>query len=190
MINTEQKIQSIIDKMHEIFRASVGANNRAKYMRENSIPDNIDWSFSLSADDIIQNKIPPRVAGCTGRAKVFCKLATDVCLPCYVVTTANYADWMRARAGYPNIINGHQIIAVEIDGALRAFGPGREKLEWIPGTVAPGHFINAIRNRPAYLITAIVPRDEFGGCNTYQKLRNLYTSGTIENSGFMIKPYI
>lgn len=190
MTNLEQQIQSLIDKMHAMFRNTVGPNDRAQYMRQNNVPNNIDWSFSLTADDIINKKIPPRVAGCTGRAKVFCKLAIDAGLSCYVVTTANYEDWRRARAGRHNIINGHQIIAVEIDGTLRAFSPGRETLEWISGAVVRGYFINAVRNRPPYLITAIIPRDDFSKCNTYQKLRNLYTSGTIENSEFIIKPNV
>lgn len=188
MTPLESKIQSIIDKMHSIFHDAVGPNDRAEYMRENNITGGIDWSFSLSADDIINQKIPPRVAGCTGRAKVFCKLAAAVDLPCYVVATANYEDWLRAESGRPNIINGHQIIAVEIDGALRAFSPGRERLEWISGDVIPGHFITAVRNKPKNLITAVVPGDVFAKCDTYQKLRNLYTSGAMDCADFTITP--
>ncbi len=174
--------------MHAIFRRAIGTDDRVKYMRENNIKGDIDWSFSLSADDIIDRKIPPRVAGCTGLAKVFCKLAADSGLPCWVVATANFEDWQCARAGRPNIINGHQIIAVDVDGNVRAFCPGRAKLEWISGAVRPGLFINAVRNQPPYLITAIVPGDAFEKCDTYQKLRNLYTSGTMDSPEFTIKP--
>jgi len=189
MTHTEQQIQLLIDKMRAIFRDATGPRTRNEYMAANGV-SGLDWSFSLSADDIIDGKIPPRVAGCTGRAKVFCKLAADSELPCYVVATANYEDWQRAAAGRPNIINGHQIIAVDIDGTLRAFDPGRRKLEWIDGVVRPGNFINAVQSQPPYLIGAVVPGNEFAKCNTYQKLRNLYTSGNMENPEFRIMPNI
>ncbi|MDE6250424.1 MAG: hypothetical protein K2M34_02185 [Alphaproteobacteria bacterium] len=188
MTSFESQIQTIIDKMHVIFHDATGSNDRVEYMRENNIAGDINWSFSLSADDIINKKIPPRVAGCTGRAKLFCHLAAACDILCYVVATANYEDWLRAQAGHPNIINGHQIIAVEMDGKLRAFSPGREKLEWISGDVVPGRFISAVRNKPQNLITAVVPGDEFAKCDTYQKLRNLYTSGSMDCSDFIITP--
>lgn len=188
MTQLESQIQAIIDKMHVIFHNASGANDRTEYMRDNNIAGDINWSFSLSADDIINQKIPPRVAGCTGRAKLFCHLAAAVGLPCYVVATADYQDWLRAESGRPNIINGHQIIAVDMDGSLRAFSPGREKLEWISGDVIPGRFINAVRNKPKNLITAVVPGDDFAQCDTYQKLRNLYTSGSMNCSDFTITP--
>ena len=72
----DDKIQSLLDKMHTMFNGAVGPNNRAEYMRQHNV-SGIDWHFSLSADDIINQKIPRMVAGCTGIAKVFCKYATD-----------------------------------------------------------------------------------------------------------------
>ncbi len=188
VMETQQQIQLILNDIHEIFRNAVGQRNRREYMRENNIPFDINYSFSLSADDIINNKIPARVAGCTGIAKVFCKYAATKGMECYVLATANYKDWLAAKAGGNNIINGHQIIAVEKDGKLCAFDPGRKELKWIDGVIEKGRFIEALAGRPKYLIGAITPRDDFVQCNEYRKIRNLYTSGSMDNSEFLIVP--
>ncbi|MBO4480764.1 MAG: hypothetical protein J5742_04055, partial [Alphaproteobacteria bacterium] len=39
-----------------------------------------------------------------------------------------------------------------------------------------------------YIVTAVVPGDEFAKMNTYQQLSNLYSSGDMNNSEFTIKP--
>lgn len=71
-MHQDAQIQSILNKMHTMFDGAVGPNNRAEYMRMKNV-SGIDWHFSLTAEDIINQKIPRRVAGCTGIAKVFCK---------------------------------------------------------------------------------------------------------------------
>ena len=65
----DEQIQSILDKMHAMFNGAAGPNNRAEYMRQHNV-SGTDWHFSLSADDIINQKIPRAVVGCTGIAKV------------------------------------------------------------------------------------------------------------------------
>ena len=112
----DDQIQSILDKMHTMFDGAVGPNNRAEYMRMKNV-SGIDWHFSLTAEDIINQKIPRMVAGCTGIAKVFCKYATDAGLDFFVLTTARVADLAgaaddHAAGNAERIINGHQIIAV------------------------------------------------------------------------------
>ena len=69
-----QEIQKILDKLHEILDSAVGPDNRREYMRKIGVTGR-DWHFALTADEIIKNKIPKNVMGCTGCAKLFCKLA-------------------------------------------------------------------------------------------------------------------
>ncbi len=184
-----EKIQSILDRMHEILHNAVGPRNRREYMMEHGITDR-DWHFSLTADDIIKNKIPANVMGCTGRAKLFCKLAADAGLPCFAVRTAYEPDWNDARGGKEHTISGHQVIAVEIDGKLRMFDPGKQKLEFIDTDVVVGNLVDfGFRDMPGrYLITAIMSPEEYAKINTYQKLRNVYASGDMNNPEFTIVP--
>lgn len=184
----EEKIKSIMSQMHTMFHDAVGPRSRPDYMKERGVSGR-DWHFGLSADDIIKDKIPANVAGCTGRAKLFCKLAAEKGIKSFVVCTAKYNDWKAAHDGTANHINGHQIIAVEIDGKMRVFDPGRKDLVFIDTKLESGEFIDAIDSgKKEYIVTAVVPGDEFAKMNTYQQLSNLYSSGDMNNSAFTIKP--
>lgn len=185
---TEQ-IQKVLNELHKILRSAVGPRDRREYMRE-IVTTGRDWHFSLTADEIIKNKIPANVMGCTGRAKVFCKLATDAGLKCVAVCTAYEPDWKDARDGKEHTIGGHQVIAVEIDGKLQMFDPGKPKLEFINTDVVVGNLVDfGFRDVPGrYLITAIMTPDEYNKINTYQKLRNVYASGDMNNPKFTIVP--
>ena len=184
------EIKTILDKMHTIFRGAVGPRTRIEYMQAHKIPEtDRDWHFGLSAEDIIKDKIPANVMGCTGRAKLFCKLAADKGIKSFVVCTAKYDDWKATRNGNANHMNGHQIIAVEIDGKMRVFDPGLKDLVFIDTKLESGEFIGAPGSgKKEYIITAVVPGDEFTKMNTYQQLSNLYSSGDMNNSAFTIKP--
>lgn len=174
--------------MHTMFHDAVGPRSRPDYMKERGVSGR-DWHFRLSADDIIKDKIPANVAGCTGRAKLFCKLAAEKGIKSFVVCTAKYNDWKATHDGKANHMNGHQIIAVEIDGKMRVFDPGRKDLVFIDTKLESGEFIDAIDSgKKEYIVTAIVPGDEFAKMNTYQQLSNLYSSGDMNNSAFTIKP--
>ena len=82
-----------------------------------------NWKFGLSANQIINLKIPNDVVGSTGICKVFCKFARDAGLDCFVVLAADVEHLSDDR----NIINGAQFIAVESGGELRAFSPTDKK---------------------------------------------------------------
>ena len=69
----EEKIKSIMAQMHNIFHDAVGPRSRSDYMKSQGVSGR-DWHFGLSAEDIIKDKIPANVIGCTGRAKLFCYL--------------------------------------------------------------------------------------------------------------------
>ena len=180
----DELIQSLLDKMHAMFDKAIGPNNRSEYMQQHNV-SGIDWHFSLSADDIINQKIPRAVAGCTGIAKVFCKYATDAGLDCVVLTTARIENLDGAAQDIKEgkkerIINGHQIIAVyDKNGKLRAFDPGQKELKYIKSEIKVGNIINFRFDGTVvpHLITAILTPTEYSKIDTYKKLRDIYVNG-------------
>ena len=180
----DDQIQSLLDKMHAMFNGAVGPNNRVEYMRQHNV-SGIDWHFSLSADDIINQKIPRAVAGCTGIAKVFCKYATDAGLDCVVLTAARIENLNGAlqdikEGKKERVISGHQIIAVyDKNGKLHAFDPGQKELKYIKSEIEVGNIINFRFDGAVvpHLITAILPPAEYSKIDTYKKLRDVYVNG-------------
>lgn len=181
----DDQIQSLLDKMHAMFNGAVGPNNRAEYMRQHNV-SGIDWHFSLSADDIIEQRVPRAVAGCTGISKVFSKLATEADLKHVVLTTAREenlkgAEQDRKSGKKERIISGHQIIAVyDGNGKLRAFDPGLKELKYIKSDIQVGNIIKFRFDGEIipHTITAILTPQEFAKVNTYKKLRDLYVYGS------------
>lgn len=189
------KIEQVLYQVASVFEnAPERGITRQEYIKKHNIKTGLNFSFSLSADDIVKNKIPGKVVGCTGVAKVFCNFAASVGLDCWVISTARYSDWIAAGEADKNhtkrnIINGHQIIGVEFQDGLRAFDPGRRKLVFIDGNLRIGSRIKAIGDTgPDYLICAISSPDTFAMVTQYQHIANLYTSGDLNNSEFLIKP--
>lgn len=182
-----EKIKKTLLRLHGAFAESDNAVSRQDYMKSIG-REGIDGHFSLSADDIIKNKIGARVIGCTGTAKLFAKLAEEQNLDVFVVTTAEFDTWNKARQGGDNIINGHQIIAVRTKDGLRAFDPGKTTVQFIPAHLKVGNFIKALDKQPPYLITGIIPAKEFEKVDSYAKLRNLYASSDRSVSDFTISP--
>ena len=177
-----------MNQMQEMFQNAVGPRNRREYMERHEVAG-LDWRFGLTPEQIIEQKIPANVIGCTGRAKLFCKLAQERGLKVFVVCTAKYDDWAAVKKGENKTINGHQINAVEINGKLMVFDAGRRKLKFIDTNLKPGIFIDAMDNGNLdYMVSVVVPGDTFQHVNTHQKLRNLYTSGDMNNEKFTIKP--
>ena len=164
-----------------MFDKAIGPNNRSEYMRQHNV-SGIDWHFSLSADDIIEQRVPRAVAGCTGISKVFSKLATEAGLKHVILTTARIADLNGAEQDRKDgkkerIINGHQIIAVyDENGKLRAF----DQLGYIKSEIKVGNIINFHFGGEVvpHRITAILTPQEFSRVNTYKKLRDLYVYGS------------
>lgn len=184
-VNQDELIQSLLDKMHAMFDKAIGPNDYSEYMRQHNV-SGIYWHFSLSADDIIKQKIPRAVAGCTGKAKVFSKLATEVGLKHVVLTTAceeklKGAERDRKYGKKERLISGHQIIAVyDENGKLRAFDPGLKELRYIKSEIQVGNIINFNFGEGVvpHRITAILTPQEFAKVNTYKKLRDLYVYGS------------
>lgn len=189
------KIQEVLKKVDQTFKNSISPGiSRQDYIKEHNIKTGINYSFSLSADDIIKNKIPRKVVGCTGVAKVFSKFSKDMGLESYVVSTARLEDWKQAKIydkkhEKRNIINGHQIIGVKFSDGIKVFDPARSKLTFIKGDIVIGGIIKSIGNEgPDYLISAISTPDNFAQVISYQNIANIYTSGNINDDSFKIKP--
>ena len=183
-MNQDNLIQSLLDKMHAMFDKAIGPNNRSEYMQQHNV-SGIDWHFSLSAEDIIEQRVPRAVAGCTGRSKVFSKLATEAGLKHVVLTTAREenlkgAEQDRKSGKKERIISGHQIIAVyDENGNLRAFDPGRKELGYIKSEIKVGNIINFHFGGEVvpHRITAILTPAEYNKIDTYKKLRDVYVNG-------------
>lgn len=181
----DEKIQSILDRIQELFAHSVGPRNRREYMQLHGF-HGIDWSFGLTADDIINRKIPRAVCGCSGIASVFIKYATEAGLDCVVLPTAMQKDLDGAAQDRKNgererTINGHQIVAVrDANGIWRAFDPGKPELKYLDTPVTVGTIINF--NFGACRITAILSPSEYEKIDTYKKLRDINVNGGAEKS--------
>ena len=91
MTMLENTLQQILDEMHKILSHAVEPNNRHEYLRGMGIRHDINKSFSFTPTDIIRDKIPSNVIGCTGRAKLFCHLAQQHGISCNVVAMATLA---------------------------------------------------------------------------------------------------
>ena len=102
--------------------------DRDKYFASHpEISDRLDFSFSLSADDIIEQKIPMQVMGCTGVAKLFEKYAEEEHLDSFAVYTATIKGLEDKKQGKEDPVDGHQIIAVQFSDGVRIFDPGLEE---------------------------------------------------------------
>lgn len=238
-----EKIKNILKKMDEILDCQKrGDNSRFEGRRSdfcnkyascyNTKFNDLDFSFSLSADDIlnktmkeivnydgsvhpedtedfIDKKMGRGIIGCTGTAKLFCALAEKEGLNCQVVMTADRNNWKKVRdqAQYGtipenrDIINGHQIVAVEFSNGLRAFDPGykEEKVVYGPGYIEKrdtkfvdlgkaevGKFIDMPRFKN-HFVTAIIPPKEYEKVSSYQDVANLYSSGNMNDSSFTVR---
>ena len=62
--------------------------------------------------------------GCTGVAKLFAKYAKEEGLDCFAVYTANIEKLENKKKGMEDIVDGHQIIAVQFSDGVRMFDPG------------------------------------------------------------------
>jgi len=179
--STMQKLEETHAEFHKIFQNAVGPRNLRDYAGSKGMTMNQaeDWKFALTAQDIINEHIPANVAGCSGRAAVFSKLLQQRMIPHKVILTAVVDDLNRARNDIqqgkkPNIINGHQIIAVEIDGRLRMFDPGKKKLELIDGNVSVGRHFKYDFSDQEYVITNIMSPAEYDKIRSPSDLQNAY----------------
>ena len=124
-IGTLEKISDTYDFRWFKDKNSTRLIDRREYIEAHpEIQDRLNFSFSLSADDIIAQKIPKKVMGCTGIAKLFAKYAEEEQLDCFAVYTAKIQNLEDKKHGKRDIVNGHQIIAVQFSDGVHMFDPG------------------------------------------------------------------
>lgn len=166
---------------HKIFQNAVGPRNLRDYATAKGMTMHKaeDWKFALTANDIINEKLPANVVGCSGRAAVFSHLLQQKLVPHKIILTAVVNDLNRAynniqQGNKPSLIHGHQIIAIEIDGHLRMFDPGDKKLALIDGDVFVGRNFKYNFSDDNYVITNIMSPSEYDMIDTPGKLQSKY----------------
>ncbi len=175
MSEIHANIEKVLIRMRNIFRKAIGVRRRGDWLRANGVCVS-DWIYSVTAEDVINKKIPSRVAGEFARAKLFCKIAAEVGLDCYVVCTANTDD-LKNNARF---INGFPLIAININDELHAFNPAHWPLRFIPGHVAVGECIRSVRHWMPCQICAIVPRDDFMKITSYNEMHKIYLTKQVQ----------
>jgi len=192
------KINKILAKVHDVFNQ---ANTRA--MRDfEKAPDKDEYKqdrhglrnwwldnyrakinnqqinmFSFNADDIIELKIPSKVVGCSGRADLFAKYASEMGLDVNVVAMVDIAEKDKDKP------NGHQIIAVKFpDGSQQLIDPGlaeNYQAAKVKGNCALGTEI-IIPGQPKYEIRAILTPDTHAKIDSQEKLAQIYKNPQIK----------
>ncbi len=146
-----------------------------EYIRRHNIENPaLNFGFHIGAQDIIDMKIPASVAACTGHAKLFSKLAMDAGLDTVVIATADLPKRKK-------LIDGHQIIGVEIGGKIVAFDPAKPTFTPIDGDVKIRNKIQSVDTPtyPKYTITAVVSPTDFANVSCYQDIENLYLTPAV-----------
>lgn len=169
----KMKLDAVFFEFHNMARQSIGPKTLREYAVAHSISmaDAEKWKFALRAQDIIDNKIHPNIVGCTGRARVFSHMLSQKGVEHKIILTAIASDLAH---GNTQRIDGHQIIAVNIDGKMRMFDPAEKELNLIEGDVFIGrHFKFPFSNRE-YVITNIMSSAEYDKIKSLPDLQNAY----------------
>jgi hypothetical protein len=167
------KLGAVFFEFHNMARQSIGPKTLREYAvaHSMSMADAEKWKFALRAQDIIDKKIHPNIVGCTGRARVFSHLLSNKGIEHKIILTAIASDLAH---GNTQRIDGHQIIAVNIDGKMRMFDPAEKELNLIEGDVFIGrHFKFPFSNRE-YVITNIMSPAEYDKIKSLPDLQNAY----------------
>ena len=184
-----EKINTVLTKVHLHFDNADNQTIPAQYQKDKK--EARQWwlneyrrktgnkdinMFSFNADDILKNNIPSWVVGCSGRADLFAKYASEMGLDVNIVAMVDTAS----KKKHPD---GHQIIAVKFpDGSQQLIDPGRGRETYekatIRGKCKVGEHITYNRRdgRTDYKIAAILSPDEHAKIDSIEKLSNLYKS--------------
>lgn len=160
-------------EFHNMARQSVGPKSLREYAAANNMTMDAaeKWKFALRAQDIIDNKLHPNIVGCTGRARVFSHMLSSKGIKHKVILTAIASDLAR---GDTHRIDGHQIIAVDIDGKMRMFDPAEKDLKLIEGDVFIGRHFKFPFSDHEYVITNIMDPAEYDKIKSLPDLQNAY----------------
>lgn len=185
---TIEKVNIVLEKIdkffHDIEPSLKNAISRDKYFEQHpEITAHKNFNFSLSGDDIVENKIPYNVAGCTGRAKLFSKYAKEIGLKDFdIVITAKKDDLKNKNSN--QMIDGHQLVAIKLSDGLHIIDPGAGKTyekAKIDGVCQVGENIDAVGNHQKdYVISAILEPNEYNDIKTYEQMKRLYVGGAFK----------
>ncbi len=154
-MNTIQKINQILDKIQQ-YKTTVDKNITK-----------VDNRFALTANEIIENKIPLNMLGCTGLAKLFSYYANEIDLDCEVVFTANENDLKNNSSQ----INGHQLISVKLEnGKDVVFDPREPELKEIDLT-------NFSHAGTPHIFVAKQSGKDIEQVNSVEKIEKIYLDG-------------
>ena len=174
-MNVVQKINETLLKIKK-FKDSVkklpdGNLNRLEYKNKYHLEDG--FNFILTAKDIIKNKIPFQVIGCTGLAKLFVYYSQEIGLGCDIIFMANKDDLENKR----KIINGHQLISVKLENTDEIiFDPQNSYLKKI-------ELNNYIHNNALHIFTGRLSGKYIEQVNSYKILEDIYTNSDTMNQG-------
>ena len=187
------KVNTILEKMdaffHGIEPSLKNGMSRDKYFMDHKIANQKDFNFALTAYDIIKNKIPYNVAGCTGRAKLFSYFADEIGAD----ATNYFYHWIIPTAKIDDIINGaeqingHQLVGVVLSDGLHLIDPGIGKSFQeceIKNVCRIGEEIDSTgAGIKDHIITDIMMPERFDNVDTYKKMESVYLRNTeIQNA--------
>lgn len=183
-----EKTNTVLEKIDAFFHglepSLKNAISRDDYFAQHpEIKDQVNYNFSLSADDIIKQQIPYNAAGCTGRAKLFSKYAKEVGLKDFSIVATVKQDDIKSKNS-DQMIDGHQIIAIKLSDGLHMIDPGigktYEKAK-VDGICRVGENIDATgNNHKDHVISAILDPEEYDSIKTYEQMKNIYLRGVYE----------
>lgn len=174
-MNTIQKVNEVllkIKKFKDIVKKLPDGNlNRLEYKNKYHLEDG--FNFTLTAKDIIKNKIPLQVIGCTGLAKLFVYYSQEIGLDCDIIFTANKKDLENKR----KIINGHQLISVKLKNTDEIiFDPQNSCLKKI-------ELNNYMHNNALHIFTGRLSGKYIELVNSYKILEDIYINSNTMNQG-------
>ncbi len=164
-----QKIHYVLDRIKQ-FKVDTknspeGNLDRQEYRQKYNLERN--FNFALTANDIIDGKIPVKVIGCTGLVKLFAYYANEIGLDCEVVFTANENDLKNKSSQ----INGHQLISVKLEnGKEVVFDPQEPELKEI-------NLANFSHAGTPHIFVAKQLGKDIEKVNSYETLEKIYLDG-------------
>lgn len=181
LIMNELNLNAVFLELKHIAQNAFGPRNLKEYAAQYNMDMQSaqNWKFALRADDIIEQKLHPNVIGCTGRARVFSKLATAKGLEHKIILTARadmlarlYNAKLRGEK-LPNT-NGHQVVGIIVDSKMRMFDPAARNTAPVAGDVFVGRRFQFDFATDEYVIVNILSPDEYDKIKSHADLMNAY----------------
>lgn len=174
-----QKIHYVLDKIKQFKEKTKNSSDinldRQEYKQKYNLERN--FNFTLTAKEIINGKVPVKVIGCTGLAKLFSYYANEIGLNCEVVFTANKNDLKNNNSQ----INGHQLISVKLEnGKDVVFDPQEPELKEIDIT-------NFSHAGTPHIFVAKQSGKDIEKVNSYEALEKIYLDGYKNKFKFEVR---